>query len=524
MRARAYAAYRAGDVAGARAMFQRLAEAGGDALAWSDLAVAEAALGAHDAARAHHEKALALRQAAGDAPGIAATLHNLGATHRALGAPDLARHCHERALDIWRGLFGPASPEAARAWTSLGALAAEAGRDGEAEACWRAALAAPATAARRAGLLNNLGVICRRQGRLAEAAALFEAAVAAEPGLAAAAHNLAACLSRLGLEDQARAAQQRALGRQNLFIDPAPDEHAPRVLILASASAGNVPLEHVLPPGAATRIWWFADYGPARLPRCDVVLNGMGDADMDGAAAPHVAAFLAGWRGRVLNPPDAVARTRRDRLPGALAGIAGLVVPPAHRAELPPASLAGLCAEAGYPCLLRPAGRHGGQGLRRLDSPAAALPETAPGAWYATPYVETRAADGFWRKYRLIFVDGVAYPYHLAISPHWMVHYATADMPGHAWKLAEEMRFLEDWRGAAGAAAAALAALPAATGLDYFGVDFTLLPDGRALIFEANATMLVHPEEAAGPLAHKNPAIGAILAAVRAMIRKPDPG
>jgi glutathione synthase/RimK-type ligase-like ATP-grasp enzyme len=55
-------------------------------------------------------------------------------------------------------------------------------------------------------------------------------------------------------------------------------------------------------------------------------------------------------------------------------------------------------------------------------------------------------------------------------------------------------------------------------GLDYAGVDFSLLPDGRVLLFEANATMLVHPEAADGPLAHKNPAIEQILSAFREML------
>jgi hypothetical protein len=54
--------------------------------------------------------------------------------------------------------------------------------------------------------------------------------------------------------------------------------------------------------------------------------------------------------------------------------------------------------------------------------------------------------------------------------------------------------------------------------LDYAGVDFSLLPDGRVLLFEANATMLVHPEAKDGPLAHKNPAIERILAAFQALL------
>jgi len=37
-------------------------------------------------------------------------------------------------------------------------------------------------------------------------------------------------------------------------------------------------------------------------------------------------------------------------------------------------------------------------------------------------------------------------------------------------------------------------------------------------VFEANATMLTHPEAADGPLAHKNPAVRAIIEAFQAML------
>ena len=40
--------------------------------------------------------------------------------------------------------------------------------------------------------------------------------------------------------------------------------------------------------------------------------------------------------------------------------------------------------------------------------------------------------------------------------------------------------------------------------LDFAGVDFAVLSDGRALLFEANATMYVHPEPPDSALAHKN--------------------
>jgi hypothetical protein len=37
-------------------------------------------------------------------------------------------------------------------------------------------------------------------------------------------------------------------------------------------------------------------------------------------------------------------------------------------------------------------------------------------------------------------------------------------------------------------------------------------------VFEANATMLTHPEDPDGPLAHKNPAVRRIIDAFQAML------
>ena len=49
--------------------------------------------------------------------------------------------------------------------------------------------------------------------------------------------------------------------------------------------------------------------------------------------------------------------------------------------------------------------------------------------------------------------------------------------------------------------------------LEFCGVDFSVLPDGRVLLFEANATMLAHLEASDGPLAYKNVYIDNILKA-----------
>jgi glutathione synthase/RimK-type ligase-like ATP-grasp enzyme len=94
-------------------------------------------------------------------------------------------------------------------------------------------------------------------------------------------------------------------------------------------------------------------------------------------------------------------------------------------------------------------------------------------------------------------------------------------MAEHPWKIEEEQRFLDDPRQTLGDSAwAAIEAIGSRMDLDYAGVDFTLLPDGRVLLFEANPVMLVHPEEADGVLAFKNVAVSRILDAFEALLAR----
>ncbi|WP_205962906.1 hypothetical protein [Pararobbsia silviterrae] len=138
---------------------------------------------------------------------------------------------------------------------------------------------------------------------------------------------------------------------------------------------------------------------------------------------------------------------------------------------------------------------------------------------YATAFCDYRSADGYFRKYRMIFVDRKPYPYHLAISDHWLVHYVTADMLPAPWKLEEERAFLKDPAKALGTdALATLENIAKRLDLDYAGIDFSLMPDGRVLVFESNATMLVHPEPHASPLAYKNTYVDAIVDAFAQLI------
>ena len=121
----------------------------------------------------------------------------------------------------------------------------------------------------------------------------------------------------------------------------------------------------------------------------------------------------------------------------------------------------------------------------------------------------------------MIFVDRVPLPYHLAIGTHWIVHYETAGMKSVDWKLREEEAYLENPLAVLGAAnMQALECIGQVMDLDYAGVDFSVLPDGRLLVFEANATMLAHDEAPGSGLEHKNKYVQKIFDAFNAHVER----
>lgn len=363
------------------------------------------------------------------------------------------------------------------------------------------------------------------KGEPDSAARWYRLALMLDPELAIAHQNLAAIHAAAGRSEEARASRERAYRLQRVFVEcvGAP---AFRVLILcAGQSAGNVPVETLLPTETCCRIKYAIDYAAAaedgQLPPFDLAFNAIGDADVAAPLADRLADFARRCPRPLLNLPAAVARTQRHRLPALLGDLERVLVPPCLRCECPPAGggiLTGRLAAAGMspPVLVRPTASHGGVELVRCDDLAALdrRLRAAGGSQYLTQFHDYRSPDGYYRKYRMIFVDRVPFPYHLAVSRHWMVHYRSAGTADAARWIAEEARFLADPGVVLGEPAmAAVVEIGRRLDLDYGGLDFALLPDGRVLVFEANATMLIHFERQGGPLAHKNFHVQRIVAA-----------
>ncbi|HEY7986602.1 MAG TPA: tetratricopeptide repeat protein [Methylophilaceae bacterium] len=364
--------------------------------------------------------------------------------------------------------------------------------------------------------LCNIATAYFMQGNYKDAEHWYRLVLAFDPHFAIAYMNLTSIYATTGRMAEAEICRDQAYRNQRVFIEHEGDP-VRRVLVLCvGRTSGNIPFEILLPTATCQRIKYVIDYAPesedAWLPEYDLVFNAIGEADIAALFSDRLQRFVARCARPVLNPPEMVALTQRHRLAAFMGDIEYAVVMPCMRLDGPPSSRAALThqlAQKGlsFPILIRPAGSHGGKRLERcatietLEQQILAINDVC----YLSSYCDYVSNDGYYRKYRVIYVDRKPYPYHLAISSDWKVHYETAEMEDHLWRIDEEYRFLQDPAKALGAGAmSALAYIGSRLDFDYGGIDFTLLPDGRVLVFEANPTMLVHREHSDSGLAHKN--------------------
>jgi hypothetical protein len=376
-------------------------------------------------------------------------------------------------------------------------------------------------------MLYNLATSYLMTQRPIPAERWYRACLRMAPGMVAAHQNLASIMELDGRHEYARHHRDQAYGRQSMFIDESESSEL-TVLILCTAATGNVPYDWLLPQDRYRRIRWVMEYATeaqfAALPEFDCIFNAIGDADVSSASQQAVQRLLAMTSRPVINMPQIVERTSREAMAGRLRDISNIVVPQALRLEraYAPGELAKHLSEQHItpPLLLRPRASHGGKGLVLHENDSSLATAGCDAGWHASAFHDARSADGHWRKYRVIFVGGKPYPYHLAIADRWLVHYRSADMLSQQWKRDEEWRFLRHPAAVLGwSAMQALRRIAKSVELDFWGIDFALLEDGRLLVFEANATMLVHREEFHAELAYRNPFVQKILDAFSELVR-----
>ncbi len=372
----------------------------------------------------------------------------------------------------------------------------------------------------------NLANVLYESGEFELAREHYETALHSAPESPEAHQGMAYVLAELG--DAPRAAWHRRKGFEHRAVVTLPyrGEGPPvSLLMMISAVGGNVPTRNFLDDRlfeTTVVVPEFYDLGQP-LPPHQLVFNAIGDPDLDGAALRAAQSVAALSGAPMVNAPAAVMATGRAGNAQRLSQVPGVITPATvtlAREGMTAAALAGRGLT--FPLLVRTPGFHGGRHFVRVEG--AADWETAvaglPGAELtAIQFVDYRGADGKFRKYRVMMIDGRLYPLHVAISSHWKIHYFSAEMAESAGHRAEDAAFLENMPAVLGPRVmAALEGIQTALGLDYAGIDFGLNRAGDLVLFEANATMVVNPPEADERWAYRRPGVERILAAVRHML------
>ena len=256
-----------------------------------------------------------------------------------------------------------------------------------------------------------------------------------------------------------------------------------------------------------------------------LVVNLISDADQTEALLPVAADLVDRFGLPTLNDPRKIERTTRDAVASMLDGIPGSRIPKALRlkdgTDHSPAALEALLPFS-FPVLARPVGTHGGDDFEKIEDCAALatfLSQRPDRDHYLIEYIDYRSGDGYFRKYRFVFVDGEILPYHLCIGSDWKLHHITTDMAHQKWMQQEEEGFLNAPATVFNPAHyQALQTIRERIGLEYCGIDCALDASGNLVVFEANASMLVHARNEEFP--YKMPAVRRIKLAYEAMLRR----
>jgi len=327
---------------------------------------------------------------------------------------------------------------------------------------------------------------------------------------AAALMSLSVIEQILGDKASGLARQAEALTLHRLYQSSWPVSRNP-LRVVAFKAAGdistNTPIEFLLEGSDVVLYSLYVVPGKPlpKAPHHDIAIFTVGESDGDRPVMREVESLIHAWPCPVLNRPARAFRLSREELFGLLRGIPGVAMAATARIDradfeklgcglLP---LGQFPEKTDFPLIARPIGSHAGLGLVKLEDRAAIAgylagqPDAA--AFFLSPYIDYRSADGQFRKYRLVWVDGQPYPHHMAIADQWKVWYYNVDMAGSPAKRAEEAQFMSCSDGSLlRRHEAALTETAKRLGLEYVGIDCAETPDGRLLVFEADISLVVH--------------------------------
>lgn len=405
-------------------------------------------------------------------------------------------------------------------------------------------------------VLFGLAHILMAKGRFFEARQYANQCLEAEPDHGEALKIAAALNHRLDENEKAQALQKAYASVLPFEIANGDDEERPTLLQPRGVSGasfsvvkkngwyqtnfegGHFALRNLCPHQDYNAVVFniFDEPTTDGVPAYDLVLNNIACADRMPVSLKALEAFLgqqerAGTRRPVINHPRQVLKTSRVENAATLNSIENVVFPATaaiNGQDLANGTAASTMEQAGieFPVIVRPKGSHTGSGVHLAHDETSlaryAAGADASGDFYLIQYHDLKDDRGLFNKMRLFCIDGVWYPVACLTHNEWNVHsgdrYAVMDKNGFTQE--KERAFLGDMPTFLRRKAMdALTAIERQVGLDFFGVDATVLPDGGLFIFECNAAMRHNFDHVRG-FPYTEPYLTAISSAFAEMIEK----
>lgn len=304
------------------------------------------------------------------------------------------------------------------------------------------------------------------------------------------------------LDDRVEISAQSAKGA---FFMAVPDDS--RVKMVADGKGGIAPVwpnSLVFPREVSASLLakvdliWFPPGNADALNGAPWIISNAGDADAYETALSWFCALPVAKRVPVFNNPEAVLRTRRDRISRMLQGIPDLMVPKCVRFKPSrPRDFNEVFQTEGfhYPVLVRPVGTQTGRHLVKIDGPDSwarlhAIP-WGGSTMFMTQYVEFAGADARYTKIRVACVGNEHLIRHAKFSRDWRVH----NDANASERVSDEMRLLDELSQSE-SLAKVITAIKRLVRLDYWGIDIGYQGPGKPFVFfEANASMSLIPNE-----------------------------
>ncbi len=348
--------------------------------------------------------------------------------------------------------------------------------------------------------------------------------------------DLSIVLQLRGNHDLAMTMQAQALKIQQIYTQPTiTGTAAIRLLVIMGAGdlMANTPVEFLLEDSdvALDIVYVTPELPlPKHLPEHDVLFVAIAQSDQNMALLNKINTALSSWPHPVLNKPERIAMLSRNDACTLLDSAPGIIMPNTLRLErqvleqvaTQQIALIDYLKDGDFPIIIRPVDSHAGKDLDKIDTAQTLLSylQDMPNKeFYVSRFVDYRNPDGFFRKYRIVLIDGKPFVCHVGISEHWMIHYLNAGMTESAEKRAEEEQFMLAFDSQfACKHAEAFRAIYERAGLDYLGIDCGETTDGNLLIFEIDSCMIIHAIDPVDIFPYKQPQMHKIFSAFRQML------